>query len=84
MISLKIIHVLTIVFIAQLVECLKNFLLFPKDGKRVQKKVNILKELVRSQPGSPETSCSLKFPPGLSPFGTHPELVARAYTNPIS
>ena len=42
------------------------------------------KGMVKSQPGSPETSCSLKFPPGLSPFGTPPELVVRAYTNPIS
>ena len=30
--------VLTTVFIAQLVERLDNFLLFPKDGKQVQKK----------------------------------------------
>ena len=29
--------VLTTVFIAQLVERLDNFLLFPKDGKQVQK-----------------------------------------------
>ena len=36
MISLKNINVLTIVFIAQLVERLGNFLLFPKDGKLVK------------------------------------------------
>ena len=74
MISVINMTILTIVFIAQLVERRDNFLLFRKAGNwyKIKKKKGkyFEKGSVKSQPGSPETSFSLKFPPGLSPFGS--------------
>ena len=77
-----------IVFIAQLVErlynCIISYYFLKMEIGYTKKGIFLKKQSVKSQPGSPETSFSLKFPPGFSPFGTPPELVVRAYTNPIS
>ena len=85
MIPLKNNTILTIVFIAQLVERLDNILLFHKVGKMVQKKENILKRISKEPTWltwnlfQPKVSSGI-FPP-LEPL---PDLVVRAYTNLIS
>ena len=85
MISVINMTVLTIVFIAQLVERLDNFLLFLKDEnwyKIKKKKENILKRVSKEPTRLAWDLLQPKVSSGTFPLWIPPELVVRAGTTP--